>query len=296
MAETWSLIANPAAGRGRARTAAQRGKALLEQAGRTVDLHFTSAPGHGAELASSAVSDGVGAVVVCGGDGTVSEISQVLAGTAVPLGLLPFGTANDFARALDIPRRLPAAVSHLVSGTPAPVDLAAVGQRCFCTVAALGLDAEVSHAMSAGRARWRGTAGYVEAAVRLLPRFQPPSVHLSGDFGDIDGRYLIVATGNTRNYGGGIPIAPEADLRDGLLDVCLISPISLWTALALLPRLFLGRHVRHPAVRVERSSWLQIDTPEPLLMYADGEYLTHTPARIEARPGALSVIQTTANP
>lgn len=289
----WVLIANPAAGGGRARRAAQAAAAALAKAGRPVELLFSAEPGHGTALARAAVAEGASAVIACGGDGTISEMLPALAASGVPLGVLPFGTANDFARGLGIPRQLDRAVDYLVHGRPLAVDLGAAGDRLFCTVATFGFDAEVSQAMSAGRVPISGALGYVYASLRQMSAFQPPVVRLTGEFGQIEGRVLLVATGNTRSYGGGMQIVPAADPFDGKLDICIVSPVSRWTVMAVFPRVFCGRHVNHPAVRMVRSSWLRIDTLESRVIQADGESLTRTPARIEVRPGALDVILAT---
>lgn len=289
----WVVIANPTAGGGRARRAARAATAALAQSGLPAELLFSREPGDAAVLARRAVAEGAAAVVACGGDGTIAEVLPALAETGVPLGVLPAGTANDFARGLGIPLQLSGAIDILVRGRPRAVDLGFAGDRLFCTVAAFGFDAEVSQAMVEGRVPIAGTLGYVYACLRQLPVFQPPTVRLSGEFGQIEGPVLLVATGNTRSYGGGMKIVPAADPFDGKLDICIVSPVSRWTVMAVLPRVFSGSHVNHPAVRMVRSSWLQIDTGESRVLLADGEHLTRTPARIETRPGALDVILAT---
>lgn len=287
---SWVLIANPAAGGGRGRRIAEAAAQRLQRAGHPADLRLTQAPGHALELARQAVQEGCDRLVVCGGDGTIREVLPALARTQVPLGLLPFGTANDLARALGVPRRLDRALQVLLQGRPAPMDLGRSGEALFCTVAAFGFDAEISEAMRQGRIPFPGTAGYLYATLGHLFRFHPPRVRLEGEFGSFEGEVLLVATANTRSYGGGMQIAPAADPRDGKLDVCIVRRISAPTILGLLPRLFWGGHVHHPAVRMERSSWLHIHTAEPHLLHADGEPLAHTPVRIEALPAALQVV------
>lgn len=287
---SWALIANPAAGRGKVRRQAEAAEAALRAAGQAVELRFTQAPGHATQLACQAVQEGCERVVVCGGDGTIREVLPALANGPIPLGLLPFGTANDLARALGVPRRLDGAVRTLLQGRPSPIDLGRVGQALFCTVAAFGFDAEISHAMSTGQLLFPGTLGYVCATLGHLSRYCPPHVCLEGEFGRFEGEVLLVATGNTPYYGGGMRIAPPADPRDGRLDVCIVRRVPSAVVLAMLPRLFWGGHVHHPAVRLERTSWLRIHTAQPRLMHADGEYLAHTPATVEALPAALWVV------
>ena len=144
--------------------------------------------------------------------------------------------------------------------------------------------------MREGR-RLPGTAGYLWAALRHLFRFEPSKVAATGDFGRLETEVLLVAAAVTRSYGGGMRIAPHADPADGRFDVVIIGPVARRTVVAMLPRLFRGSHVRHPAVRIERSSFLEIETPgggRPL--YADGEPLGETPVSLRIAPGSLRVI------
>lgn len=287
---SWVLIANPAAGGGRGRRRGEQAAAALRRAGQPVELLLTRERGHATELARRAVQEGCQRLVVSGGDGTIREVLPALAHGSVPLGILPFGTANDLARALGVPRRLEGAVRTLLQGRPSQLDLGRVGESLFSTVAAFGFDAEISQAMAAGQLPFSGTLGYLWATLGHLSRYRPPHIRLEGEFGQYEGEVLLVATGNTACYGGGMKIVPPADPRDGKLDVCIVGQVSRSTILAVLPRLFWGGHVRHPAVRLERTAWLRIHTCEPRLMHADGEYLTHTPALIQVAPAALPVV------
>ncbi len=286
----WTLIANPAAGGGRGRTIGEAALKALGRAGVAAELHLTEAPGHATALAADALRSGCETLVVCGGDGTIREVLPALAHSKVPLGLLPFGTANDLARALGVPRRLERALGVLTAGRSSAIDLVRAGDALFSTVAAFGFDAQISEAMRQGQTPLRGTAGYLYATLGHLFRFTAPAVRLEGEFGVFEGTVLLVATANTRSYGGGMRIAPAADPRDGRMDVCIVREVPKLTIAGMLPRLFWGGHVHHPAVRVERTAWLRIHTQEPQLLHADGEPLAHTPVAFEVVPGALQVL------
>ena len=290
MAANWVLIANPTAGKGRGRQAAERAAIALEKTGHPVDLRFTRQRGHGTELARQAVRQGADCLIVCGGDGTIREVLPALIHSRTTLGLLPFGTANDFSRALGIPRQFDAAVRNLLEGRTCCIDLGRVGECFFCTVATFGFDSIVTHAVSSGQVPFSGTLGYLWAVLKYISAYPLPVVHLQGEFGAYEGKVLLVASGNTASYGGGMKIAPQANPRDGKLDVCIIGQVSTPTILRILPRIFWGGHVDHPAVRIERTAWLKIETPSPQIIYADGDYLGETPVTIEAVPLALNVI------
>ena len=290
MSKPWVLIANPTAGSVRARRFAERAALGLQDAGQAVELRYTRAKGHGAELARQAVAEGAERLVVCGGDGTINETLPALAGSHTALGLLPFGTGNDLSRALGVPRRVDAAVHTLLHGEVRTLDLGRAGDRFFATVAAFGFDAEISHRMACGHLLLSGTVGYLLAAWHHIAHYQPARVRLRGDFGEIEREVLQVSTANTRSYGRGLCIAPEADAGDGLFDVVVVDAVPRRTILQLMPRLFAGSHVRHPAVRVERTARLEIHTETPRMAYADGEYLGQTPLVLETSPAALRVV------
>ena len=170
----WPIIANPRAGGGRAFRLARKAVLRLEKEGHATDLLLTKSRGHALELANAAVASGATRLLVCGGDGTISEVLPALAGRETPLGLLPFGTANDFARAMGIPRSLDGALRTLFTGAIRKVDLGSVGDQLFSTVAAFGFDAHVNRKL-AGHTRSPGTLTYLGAVFRELPRYSPPT-------------------------------------------------------------------------------------------------------------------------
>lgn len=291
--DRWTLIANPAAGGGRCRRLAEACARYLARDGVDVALSFTERRGHATQLAAAAVDAGHGTVVVCGGDGTVAEALPALAGGEAVLGLLPFGTANDLARALHVPRTRRRAQRLLLEGQPRAVDLGRCGERWFATVATFGFDAEVTHAHTENPLPLPGTAGYLYAALRHLRAYRPPRVRIHGDFGELEQTVFLVATANTRSYGGGVRIAPDADPCDGRFDLCVIDgDLSTRAVLSTLPRAYWGGHLRSGAVRLLRSKSVHLeplDGPRP--MYADGEHLTQAPATLYVERRALRVIQ-----
>ncbi len=290
MTQSWILIANPVAGGGRGRAVAEQATLALQATGQAVELRYTHEKGHGTKLARQAVREHTDRLIVCGGDGTIGEVLPALAGSQTALGLLPFGTANDLARALAVPRKIDAAVHCLLKGQPRPIDLGQVGNRFFATVAAFGFDAEISERMANGQVPLSGTAGYLIETWRHTARYKAPRVRLRGDFGEIEQEVLQVSIANTRSYGGGLQIAPGADPTDGLFDIVIIDNVPRWTILSVLPRLFTGQHIAHPAVRVERTAKIEIHTEHKRVVHADGEHLGESPLSIEICPKALNIV------
>ena len=310
------LIANPISGKGKAKSIAEQAHAALTQSGRQGQLVFTSAAGDAKRLAHEAVSDGIRFVIACGGDGTLHEVVNGIASIPdVVLGVLPCGRGNDFAAAIGMPLKPEAAIENLLSGTATHVDLGRCYQinrqlkgevvepessltdnrqpitdNYFITIATCGYDTEVSRRAAKGTPLFTGTASYAYAAVETLFYYEPPSVHLEGEFGAYEGPLLLAATGITNRYGGGFKIVPNARIDDGLFDVCIIRPVSELTVLRLMVTLFWGGHVSHPAVSIHQTRTLTIETDTPLLLYADGEPMCETPVTIEIIKGGLVVM------
>lgn len=289
----YCLLVNPVSGNRSAQATAGRVQQLLREAGHAVQLETTTSKGDAERRTRDAVSAGVDAVIVCGGDGTLQEAATALAGTPVPLGIIPRGRCNDFARILglsrqDSPERL---AQIIMAGKTRAVDLGSVGQRCFLTVATLGFDSEASRFVETRKLWLRGTAAYLYAVLRVLLYFEFPVVRLRGEFGQYEGRILLAATANTPSYGGAMMIAPGAVPDDGRFHITLVEQVSRLTVVRMLPRVMQGTHITHPRVRVLTSAAVQYETPRaPMWICADGESLCQTPCRFEVRPQALRVL------
>jgi diacylglycerol kinase (ATP) len=282
-----SLIVNPAAGGGRALREARAAGAAFAARGWDVDLRLTDGPGHAGEIAAACAVAGRASIVVCGGDGTVREAAAGLAGTGTALAVLACGRGNDFAAALRLPRGPGALVAAVLEGERVRVDLGSVNGTAFCTVAAVGFDAEVTRHVMRGGGRTAGRQAYLLGALQLLFRYPAPVLRFEGDFGVREGRYLLGAIANTERYGAGFRIAPGARADDGLLDCVLVSDLPRWRALTLMPSIYRGAHLGRPEVEVVRTRELRVTSEGPCALAADGECLGETPATMSVRPRAL---------
>lgn len=293
------IIANPTSGRRKGVRMAEVVAAYLRRRDHEVAVRFTTTSRDAEQVALDACAgdDRPTCIVACGGDGTVQQVANALAGledspgSSVPvMGLAPAGRCNDFARALGISDDPVAIAGTIADGEPRAIDLGRVNGRYFCTVATLGIDAEVTSFVDSMRMPLKGTMAYIYGALRVLAVYRPHEVRISGDVGVITQGVFLASSANTPSYGGAIPIAPGADPTDGRLDLCVIDAVSRIRSFALLPIVMLGRHQNRAGVRFIRTRELCIDAAEPLELWADGERIGSTPARIDVAPGALRVL------
>lgn len=293
------LIVNPVSGRGRALRTAERIRSIGAERGVNVQIEHTKASGDAERIAREACAQAEppDCITACGGDGTIQEIANVLAAiedhedTSAPtLGLAPAGRCNDFARALGIKTNPESIAEVLFDGEAKPIDLGSVNGRYFCTVATVGVDAEVSSFVDRMKLPLRGTPAYLYGAIRVLLTYKPKRLKVTGEFGTTEQLVFLASSANTSSYGGGIPIAPRALADDGLLDLCLIQGVSRFRAFMLFPKVLAGRHESLKEVRVLRGKRFEMESPEPIEFWADGERIGRTPAVIEVHPGAVRVM------
>jgi diacylglycerol kinase (ATP) len=295
--ERWTAIVNPAAGRRRARARVPRVVDALETSGLAVEVAVSSSPDDLVARARDAFARGRG-VVACGGDGTVCALAAVAADEHGVLGILPSGSGNDFARQLEIPRGdVAAAIAVLRDGHVVQADLgrAHTGDgrtTWFTTVANTGFDA-VANAWANDVTWTSGTPLYVMATLRTLAAYSPTPVRVTVDDAVIETEAWLVAVGNTRTYASGMMITPNASVHDGLLDVCVVGPVSRVDFLRTFPSVFRGRHVDHPDVRTARGEHVTVEALDPdagVDLWASGEHAGPMPARLEPVAGALAVV------
>lgn len=283
-----AFLTNPTAGKGRGARAAAIAVPRLRRAGIEVQELVGEDGGDAEALARRAVAEGCDALVICGGDGMVHLGVQAVAGTGVPLGVVPAGTGNDVARYLDLSRTDAAAAADVViASRTRTLDLARSGERYFVTVLAAGFDAIVNE--RANRMTWpRGQMRYNLATLAELRSLAalPYVLELDGRTERLDA--TLVAVGNGPSFGGGLRITEGAVLDDGLLDVVVIKPLGRAALVRTYPKLFRGTHTSHPAYEHHRVRSVTVAAPG-IVTYADGERFGPLPLTVECAPGALEV-------
>jgi YegS/Rv2252/BmrU family lipid kinase len=282
-----ALIVNPAAGGGRALKALEHAERALREAGLPVHVERTRDIDHARELAHAAGMAGEVAAAL-GGDGVVGAVADGLRDTDGLLAVLPGGRGNDFARTLGIPRDPAAAATLIANGRERAIDLGICGERAFVGIASCGFDSDANRI--ANETRVPGDLAYLYGALRALAGWRPARFELELDGARVTHVGYSVAAANGRQYGGGMVLAPGADLADGAFDVVTVAAVSKRRFLRGLPRVFRGTHVQNEEVAVRRARELRIAADRPFALYADGDPLADLPATVRTLPAAVRVI------
>lgn len=281
------LILNPASAGGRALRLLPEVEQELTSLGLQHRVVETRDIEHAQQAANEAVAAGE-VVVAMGGDGIVGALAGAVRERGV-LGVLPAGRGNDFARELGIPFDAREACGVLATGEVRELDLGEVNGRPFACIASVGFDSEANRLANEARLV-KGNLVYLYAALRALSAWRPTrfTVRLDGEQQSFEG-YTVVAA-NSRFYGGGMRVAPEAKTDDGLLDVIFIGKNSKLRFLANLPKVFKGTHVEQEGVRSFRAREVEISADRAFDVYADGDPVARLPATVRLVPGAMRVI------
>lgn len=286
------LIANPASRRG-GKFVEDARQAILD-GGATCDVVLTERTGHAAEI-GTAVGRNYDVVFTLGGDGTAMEVAGSLAGSGVPIGVLPGGTGNLLARALGIPRNVVLAVPALLTGEVRKIDLGIVFGHRFAVAAGVGIDASMVAETPAWMKRRLGVFAYTIIATRaalravILRRFFVARVEVDGEIVERRAAAVLFA-----NFGAiledRIAFGPDIAVDDGMLDCCIFSPAHLWDAMRIMWRVTRRDFRPDRALLYRKGTRFRIETVPVLPLQADGELLGVTPAEISVQPLAAYLL------
>jgi YegS/Rv2252/BmrU family lipid kinase len=282
------LLVNPAAAGGKSLRSLARARDALDGAGAEYRVVETHGLDHGRQLAGEAAATGE-AIVAVGGDGMVGALAGVLRDAPVPLGIVPSGRGNDFARVLGIPSDPAEAARVLLDGGERLVDVAEAGGHPFVGIASLGFDSDANRIANETK-RIRGNLVYVVAALRALAAWRTATFTVTVDGERTEMRGYSVAVGNSKAYGGGMFLIPHAEVDDGILDVFLSGETSKLTYLRGFPKVFKGTHVDDPSVTFLSGREVEVDADRPFTVYADGDPIGELPLKVSVRERCLRVI------
>jgi YegS/Rv2252/BmrU family lipid kinase len=242
----------------------------------------------GAERALRAVEADEVPVVVSG-DGLLGAVGGAMAGAETPLGIVPGGRGNDLARVLGIPEEPVEAVAVIAAGQSRRIDVGEANGKRFLGIVSVGFDSEANR-LANETSFMRGNLVYAYAAIRTLLGWKPGrfTIRVGEERKRFSGYSVSVA--NSRAFGGGMFIAPDAELDDGEFDIVTVGEVGKLRFVGNLPKVFKGTHVDEDEVRVFRAAQLELTASRPFPVYADGEHLTDLPASLRVLPRALSVL------
>ena len=269
------VIINPISGAGRrrdvARLRAEQAAALIEQRRLNAEVFVTERAGHAHELTQAGRRRGVTLFVAWGGDGTVNEVGSALVGSDACLAIVPSGSGNGLARELGIPLDPALAFRVALEGDSRVIDAGELDGHLFFNIAGIGLDARIAHRFAEGGMERRGFIRYLELAAREVVWFVPEEYDVTIDRCKRHVRPLVMAIANSRQYGNGALIAPDAKLDDGMLDVIVVDHRPAWQVLMHAPRLFSGTVGQVPGVSMTRATSVEISSDAGFAYHVDGE-------------------------
>jgi diacylglycerol kinase (ATP) len=267
--------------------------------GLTGDALISQRPGELTDHARRAVEGGASLLVVVGGDGSVNEVANGIAGTeGVELAVIARGTGWDFVRTYRIPRKVSDAVRVALAGATRTIDLGQVTYRSwagsearsyFANIASAGMSGAIAQRANETTKALGGKASYLWATLAVFAGWQNDVVRVAVDGEIRGGRMHDVVAANGRYFGGGMMICPEAEPDDGLLDVLLIGDLTKRDLLLTLPKTYRGTHLPHPKAELLRGAVATVDADTPLPIELDGEQPGTTPVRFEIAPRSLRV-------
>jgi len=278
------VILNPAA---RSERAAALIAKIEEIVGTSAAIRLTSTPGEARTLAEAAVAEGIRTIVAAGGDGTINEIVNGIAGSAVTLGILPVGSLNVFAVQLGLPKNLKECWEVIESGHVREVDVARANGRSFVQMAGVGFDAQAVQATTWEFKRDFGPLSYLLSAAQVAAR-KPPHLTIRHNGGVTEGSFVLI--GNGRYYGGPFPVFPSAQIDDGLLEVLVFKNLSYFDLARYLHGVLFGTHMDFPDVDYFRATTVTVESGESVPVEVDGEVIGVVPVTFDFHPRRLKVL------
>ena len=291
--KTLLIVANPLSGKGKSLKVAQQFKDRASNAGFkpvVIGVLGTEEMLKSLRVAIEDDRQSIAGVISVGGDGLLHALLPVLRQFDLPFTVIPTGTGNDFAREIGAMRRTLDETLAKISETPVAIDSVIIksdrGEARACQVLSLGFDALVNERANGFRLI-RGKMKYVVATIRELALFKPMRFEINIDGVDYSQLAMLIAVANGPSYGGGMKICPGARFDDGLLDVLILSKVSIIELIKVFPKVYSGSHISHRAVEVIKGREITVNAPAKA--YADGEYISELPIKIHVEPGSLKV-------
>jgi diacylglycerol kinase (ATP) len=260
--------------------------------GHFVEAHVTLEAGDATSMAAAAARAGADVVIAMGGDGTLNEVVNGLDGFDTPLGIIPLGTANDFATQAGIPTDADHAMDVILHGKPTCIDTASLNGRRFLNMSTGGVGAEATAETPSEAKETLGPVAYAITGMRKLAEFEPYRARFHGPDFSYEGEFLMFAVGLTRASGGGTLVTPNASLTDGLLDVCVVEGMGRADFARLVMKIKRGEHLGEAGVHYAQLPSLTVESEVELSVNVDGESSGARRLDYKSRPSDLMVYVT----
>lgn len=284
------IIFNPTAGAGRSHKAMQTVEQRLKEKNIDYIVEETKYRLHAVELARQAVGKGYQGIISVGGDGTLLEVAGELYGSEETLGIIPAGTGNDFRRAVNVSKDVNEALDVILAGHSEYVDMGFLGHdRPFLNVAGTGFDVEVIYNTEKVRRLFTGGFAYLLGIMMSLFKYKPVTIDITANGETIRRSVLLIAIANGRCYAGGLHVAPDSSVYDGLFNVVVINHMPKWRILLELPKLKKGLVSKVHHAEQFLCSDISISCSAPKRFNLDGEVYGQTPTNLSIKPHALRV-------
>ncbi|MDI9476104.1 MAG: diacylglycerol/lipid kinase family protein [Natronincolaceae bacterium] len=287
---SYLFIVNPIAGKGKAKRTIPIIEEIMENSKHSYQIKITEKVGDGQLFAEDAKAEGFHTIVSVGGDGTLHEVVNGMAGGVQKLGIIPAGTGNDFARSLNIPFDIEDAMGVLVQGKAMSIDLGRLDDKYFINFCSVGLDALIAEEANKIKRYFSSTYSYIIGVIKALGKFKSLRVELIIDDKKYDEEVMLVAVCNGAYYGGGMKIAPQAEVFDGQFDICVVRKMSKLKLLFLFPTIFKGKHIKYDEVKIYRGRDIQIFSEGNMHVNADGDIVDSRPIKFEILHNKMEVI------
>ncbi|QZY55074.1 diacylglycerol/lipid kinase family protein [Crassaminicella profunda] len=267
------FIVNPVAGKGNCDFVIGKIKEQMDFFHIPYKIKLTTRKNEAEEIAKDAVIKGYEKIVAVGGDGTIYEVVNGMIGSSASLGVIPSGTGNDFVRTVGIPNDLEKALNVIAYGKKVQIDCGKVNDRYFVNVASIGLDAEIVKETENIKKYLSGSWAYMGGLLKTLFSYKHKRVNMNIDGSKKNKNITLVAVANGKYYGGGMKIAPMADIKDGDFQVCIVDKISKFKLMRVFPKIFSGEHVHYDEVDMHKGKQVKIKSDEHLSINLDGDII-----------------------
>jgi YegS/Rv2252/BmrU family lipid kinase len=285
-----SAIINPLASAGKAYRLLPYLKKITSDSNHRFEWQIINSKEKMGSAILSAKSRGYDTVLIAGGDGTLSNALPYIIKSNLPLCYLPCGRGNDFARNVGIPLDIKKALNYPDEPKIKWVDLPTVNEVPFGSTAYIGVDTKVTELANKPNRLFKGKIGYNFYVLKALFNFEPFEIEIKTDNDIWRGRIMMVVIANGSDYGGGMKIAPDAVIDDGILNLCIVKETSKLKLIRQFPKVFSGKHITDPNVILKSGKQITIKANRHYKVFADGEYIEDLPVTITIKQQSLPVI------